>query len=161
MAASPPATREERIKAGYVLQFAGYVEWPSRAFSNDSAPLVFCVVGPAQFAAVLESTVAGRRKKNRPLLVRRLDRVEKARGCHLLYLSREEEQQAAQLKMLAGEPVLSIGESDSFLAQGGVINLVYADGSIRFDVNPKVAENSGIRISSHVLNLARQVAGTP
>ena len=44
-----------------------------------------------------------------------------------------------------GRSVLTVGETDSFLADGGMINFVIENRRVRFDINQKAAE--GIRLA--------------
>jgi hypothetical protein len=58
-------------------------------------------------------------------------------------------------------PVLTIGESTTFLDEGGLINLRLVDGRVRFDVNVDAANRVGVRFSSQLLRLALSVRGQP
>jgi len=53
--------------------------------------------------------------------------------------------------------MLTVGEGDDFPAAGGVIGLVIEDNKVRFDVNLEAAERAGLKISSKLLKLARNV----
>ena len=53
--------------------------------------------------------------------------------------------------------VLTIGEGDSFTTSGGVIGLLVEDRKLRFDVDTSAAEHAGLRVSSKILALSRNV----
>jgi hypothetical protein len=53
--------------------------------------------------------------------------------------------------------VLTIGESDQFLRDGGIVNFVIENGRVRFEVNQRVARDHGLSLSSKLLQLARSV----
>jgi hypothetical protein len=53
--------------------------------------------------------------------------------------------------------VLTVGESDSFLDQGGAINLFKKDGKVRFEVNLNAAQAARLQVNSRVLALADRV----
>ena len=57
----------------------------------------------------------------------------------------------------AGEPVLTLGTVDGFIARGGMVEIVNGDDSLRFDVNLKTLRAAQLGVSSQVLRLARQV----
>jgi hypothetical protein len=61
---------------------------------------------------------------------------------------------------VAGLPVLTVGEHEEFLTDGGMIRLFVEDNKVRFSINQKAADAAGILISSRLLRLARAVIGT-
>jgi hypothetical protein len=58
------------------------------------------------------------------------------------------------LAKVSGRPVLTLGETDSFPRRGGMIGLVKDEDHIEIVVNLQLAQRSGVKISSRVLNLA-------
>ncbi len=56
-------------------------------------------------------------------------------------------------------PILTIGDDDRFLDDGGIIRLRVVEGRVRFDVNAAAAQQAGLRISSQLLQLALSVRG--
>jgi hypothetical protein len=76
----------------------------------------------------------------------------------MLFLSSEEvRRQAVILKNLRGQPVLTVGESENFLSDGGMIQLHLEDDKVRFDINAGLADSSHLKISSRLLLLATSV----
>jgi hypothetical protein len=53
-------------------------------------------------------------------------------------------------------PILTVGESDDFLDQGGMFNLFFEDKQLRFEVNQTPAENAKLTVSSKLLRLAKK-----
>ncbi len=58
---------------------------------------------------------------------------------------------------MAGAPVLTVGESVTFLQSGGMVNFVTEQGHVKFDVSRRTAEARGLKFSSRLLRLARSV----
>ncbi len=56
---------------------------------------------------------------------------------------------------IGGRPVLTIGESDRMLAQGGVIRFYIEDNRTRFEVNTDAAQAARLKLSAKLLKLAR------
>jgi hypothetical protein len=54
-------------------------------------------------------------------------------------------------------PVLTVGETDNFLSDGGMIRFHFEADKIRFDINLDEAESSHLKISSRLLLLATSV----
>src|SRR5688500_18748603 len=85
LAATARAAPEYSIKAGYILLFTRYVEWPASAFATPTAPIVVCVLGADPFGSVLDETLAGQLSHKRPLSVRRVSNADAAEQCHVVF----------------------------------------------------------------------------
>lgn len=156
--AEETAVPEQQIKAAYILNFTRYASWPGAALADPRAPLVICLMGQgaSDIARQLQNRAAG----GRPLELRTPARIEDTGECHALYLGQSERQrQSALLARLRDQAVLTIGDSSSFLADGGIINMMLVEGSIRFEVNLAAAKRSGMSLNPRVLALADRVLG--
>ena len=58
---------------------------------------------------------------------------------------------------LKGSGVLTVGETQEFTADGGVINFKLKDGKVRFEIDVDAAGQEHLRISSKLLSLAQIV----
>jgi hypothetical protein len=50
-----------------------------------------------------------------------------------------------------------VGETRGFLANGGIINFVFDEERVQFEINHKAATRAGLRISSRLLGVAKSV----
>lgn len=149
---------EYQIKAAYLLNFTRYVEWPSQSFTAPEDPVTICVLGRDPFGTVLDATVRGRTTHGRPLNVRRIRTDREAAACHLVFMSRETWRTQRDLpKGLQGLGILTVGESDEFAQEGGVIGFVIQNETVRFVVNAEARDRAGLTISSRMLSLAAAV----
>jgi hypothetical protein len=143
------ASLEYRVKAAYLFNFTKFVDWPANAPPAD-APLTICVAGTSPFGHTLEETVRGELVSGRALTTRV---VREPDGCHVLFIPKRVA--AAPLLRQAGtRPILTVGESEEFLRDGGVINFVMQDGKVRFEISQDAAARAQLRISSRLLRLA-------
>lgn len=153
--AQDPVPLEYRVKAAYLLNFSRYVEWPAEAFASPAAPVVICVVGSNPFGRELDRAAAGQTSHGRPLVIRQVDNAGRARGCHMAFIGdREWRQEPGSIESLLERGTLTVGESERFARDGGVIGFLPRDGTIRFAVNVAARDRAGVRISSRVLTLA-------
>ena len=110
---APDESLEYRVKAAYLLNFTRYVEWPTPPASTTR--LSICVMGTDPFGRILDATVAGRTVQGRPLEVRRVQGAPGARGCEVVFVSRETwRRDPESLKALADAGSLTVGDSDQF-----------------------------------------------
>jgi hypothetical protein len=93
--------------------------------------------------------------RGRPIRVIRLESPVAATSCHIIYVPLAAVHPERILAATAGKPILTIGESDSFAARGGVIQLYVENHVVRFEINRAAAERNGLKISSRLLSLAR------
>jgi hypothetical protein len=159
---SPPAPlpTEYQVKAAFLYNFARFVEWPPEAQRDPGAPFLIAVLGHDPFGAVLDETVAGKTVAGRPIKVRRVPRVEDARDAQIVFVSPSERPNLATiLKALDRPGVLTVGDTDGFAMRGGAINFTVQARKVRFEINPVVAEQAGLKMSSQLLKLATLVVG--
>jgi hypothetical protein len=149
---------EYDVKAAFVLNFARYVEWPQ---SQRRPPLQICVLQTNPFGNRLEVVVSGEQWQGGAIEVRSVPDVRRGADCHLLYVPQAAAAGfAAAARTIAARPVLTVGEHERFLEQGGMIRLFLEDNRVRFAINQKAADSAGLLISSRLLRLARSVIGT-
>jgi hypothetical protein len=156
--AQEAAVPEEQLKAAFLYNFVRFVEWPETAFAAESTPLTICVSGDDDFTTKLGSLLKDKKAHNRSFVVKKLGAASEAANCHLVFVAKGDSRKTAAIAEAAqGKPVLLVGESDDFLTNGGMINIVQDEKQkqLRFDVAPKPAEKAGLTISSHLLRLAR------
>lgn len=149
---------EYKVKAAFIFHFAQLVDWPSGALSTIDPSINLCVFDDEPSLKELQSTLQGKLVKDRVLNVRLLSQPQGAQGCNILFLSGGgDRRQVAILKSLRGQPVLTVGETDSFVADGGMIRLRLQSNKFRFDINGAAADSSQLKISSRLLLLATSV----
>jgi len=146
---------ETAVKATDLYKFAAFVEWPPSAFAGPAEPAVLCVAGDDPFGPLLDQAVRGQRIGDRPIVVMRLDRVERGAACTILFAAPSRRQPPAEaLDRVRGQPVLTVTDEAGDPAARGMIDFVLRDGRVRFRIDPRAAERSGLVISSKLLSLA-------
>lgn len=150
--------KEYQVKAGLIFQFTRFVEWPKQKFSGTNDPIVIGVLGKNPFGPELENATQGRKTNGREFVIRAIDSVEAAKKTHLLFIGADYDRpQDVFHRALKGCGVLTIGESDSFFKQGGIISFIRAGDNVHFKINMDAADDAGLKISSHLQKLAKQV----
>jgi hypothetical protein len=151
---------EYRLKAAFMYQFPQFVEWPSATW-EDARTVQFCIAEPNPFGSELEQLVRGESLNGRPLSVKAVAGTDELVGCQLLFVGARSDVASAVLPAAIGKPILTVGEGDRFLDNGGIIALKIVDGRVRFEVHTANAQKAGLRISSQLLQLALTVRGGP
>lgn len=149
---------ESKLKAAIVSKFPQFVEWPATALAGrDTATL--CVAAPDPFGGDLQQLVEGETVGGRAIEVRTIDRDQDIDSCHLLFVPAGSAERRALLQRASTRPILTVGDDQRFLDEGGIVRLRLVDGRVRFDVNAAAAQRVGLRISSQLLQLAVTVRG--
>jgi hypothetical protein len=150
--ASTPS--EYEVKAAFLLNFIKFIEWPARPDENPTAPFPICIVGDDPFGPSLEHIVSGESQNDRRIVVERVDHVQPS--CRVLFIG-ESVKEPAKMIASAGPGVLTVGENERFIRDGGMIGFVVVNRRIRFDINQRAAVRGALEISSRLLNVARSV----
>jgi hypothetical protein len=156
--AETPALKEHELKAAFVYNFTKFVEWPSSSFRDPNAPFVVAVAGNSPCTAELEKIAKERKINGRQMIIKRVTTFEAAQDAQALFISASEESRSKDwLAAVRGRSVLTIGESELFCKQGGVINFLLEGEKIRFEINIDQAEASGLKVSAQLQKLAKTV----
>jgi hypothetical protein len=147
---------EYQVKAFFLYNFARYVEWPPESFKAANDPIVICILGQNPFGGALHQAIAGKVLDGRPFVVRQVLEIPPGGNCHILFVtSLERNRFRSMAGRLKGAGILSVGETQGFTADGGVIDFKLEDGKVRFEIDVDAAGREGLRISSKLLSLAQ------
>ncbi len=65
------------------------------------------------------------------------------------------------IERLRNRGVLTVGETDSFAKQRGMVGLVKKGNQIQIQINLEAARDAGIKISSRLMSVATLIDATP
>jgi hypothetical protein len=154
VAAAADGELEYKVKAGYIWNFAKFVDWPAQALP-ESAPITICVVGPDPFGEILENTVHDKSVLGHAFAVRHIAKGPVPPGCHIAFLAfADRKKQADMAQAAAASGALTVGDSRGFAELGGMIEFVIERNRIRFEINSGPAKSAGLRISSELMKLS-------
>jgi hypothetical protein len=151
--------REYPLKALFLYNFGGYIEWPADTFSSDQAPFVIGVLGSAPLESTLRELAATKTIAGRKIVVEQFLSAERIKPCQILFVTRNvsQPQQRMALEKLKNQHVLIVGESKGFAGQGGGVNFFIESNKVRFEINLESAKQHQLKISSKLLALAKIV----
>jgi hypothetical protein len=161
-AASGQTVDEYQVKAAFLYNFAKFVEWPALTFKNDKDPVRICVLGQNPFGSALGDAVRGKTVLGRPFVLIDILGADQVSDCQILFISASERKRLRSIFAELRTPgVLTVGETDGFAAQGGIVNFKLTDGRVHLEINVEAAGQAKLRINSSVLNLAQIVRTEP
>ncbi len=150
---------QQKIEAAYLFKFGGYITWPDKTFSGPNSPIVIGVAGSEAVAADLESLTDGRNIDGRPISVHRIRAGDALDGVHILFIAPGANRGDALIGAARGNPTLAVTEGADGLSRGADMTFVLVDNRVRFDVDLGTVQQSGLKLSSALLSVARNVSG--
>jgi hypothetical protein len=144
---------EYRLKAAFVYNFALFTEWPAAV----GASLNLCIVGQDPFGEEIDP-LQGKAVGARTITVQRKAGVDSLSGCQVVFISSSVIGSLSRvLDALHGTPVLTVADSPGASGQGVALNMSLEENKITFDANLRAARDAGVKLSSKLLRLAREV----
>lgn len=153
-AAAEQLASEGQLKAAYLVNFLKYVDWPPH-----QSQITLCVFGRSPLLTYL-AAYEGRPIGGRELRLRRVTSPEQFGNCQQLFVPAAQEARFATILLWTDRmPVLTVSDAEHFARDGGAISLIRADGRLQFDINTDTLARSGLKPTSQLMRLARQVFG--
>jgi hypothetical protein len=155
------ASIEDRVKSALLLNFARYIEWPASVWRSPADPVRVCVIGNDPFHGALSMTLSGHTAQDRPLVYENIRTASQALDCQIVFVSSEADDERSKiLEVLREKPVVTVGEGDNFIEQGGMILFRLSDeGKVQFEVNLPAVKSANVKMSSRMLASAEKVVG--
>ena len=157
MAVPAQEANEQLLKVAFIYNFAKFTTWPDSVFADAKAPITFCVIGKHEFGTAFDS-VQGKSVGGRTVVVKYLSSYRNKDECQLVYVAPSEKSRLPKIVSTSKEiHALTVSDIDGFGESCGIIRMVRgSDDRIGFEINVKAAEESGLKLSSKLLNLAKR-----
>lgn len=165
VSADRKALNVHQAQAVFLYKIISFIYWPDAAFETQESPFVIGVIGKDPFGHLLDAVVAGRKIRNRPIVVRRYGSQDGLdRNTHLLFVA---DSSLAELDSIIREIdranwrtiIIVPGES---VERGGVcISIQTTGGKLSFDVNIDSLRDRDVKMGASLLRLARKIHGAP
>ena len=142
------------VKAAFIYNFAKFTQWPDA----KAGRLTVGVIGRTSINGVLRTIINGKAVTGRELVVRETSaKADDLRAFHIIFVPVSEASRvAAIVERVAGAAVLTVGDSEHFLQDGGIVQFYIRENHVRFQIDADAASQAGLKISSQLLSLAKQ-----
>ena len=142
---------EYKIKAAFLINFMLYIE--SEEKENKVKNL--CLYRRDTFGEFIHQVLAEKSKNygNLNIIIRYINSGGHIDNCNSVFISVVDMQHINLEDLPKG--ILIIGETPDFLSSGGMINLFLEEDRVFFEINIDAINESGPKISSQLLKLAR------
>jgi hypothetical protein len=144
------ALDEYQVKAAFLYNFLKFVQWPA-----GQGPLTVAVLGDDPFDWRLDQVMKGRSVNGRDVVVKRIRPSDEVTAYHLVFVSASEAPHVRDIVERAQHaPVLTVGDTDRFVVDGGMVRLFVDGESVRFEIHVPALEQARLKASSQLLSLA-------
>jgi len=151
--AALPKKIEYDKKALYIYNLPNYVFWPHTVLSDK---FLIGILGESAMNSALAANVYGKKINNLPAIV---EPYAPANGkfYHMIFVAESKQKEFYKLqKSLKNQPVLLITENP-YLEKVGAHICFYVDGGkVKFNVNKKYIEKSGMNVSEQLIKFSAE-----
>jgi hypothetical protein len=149
------AVTPSALEAAFLFNFVKFTDWSG---VPPAAAIVLCVVNADQVGAALTNSVRGQTIDGHGLEVRLIKTEDPVSPCQLLFVPGSDARSVlAKIPGGRESPLLTVSDAAGFAKSGGIIELFQEGGRMRFAINVDTAQQSGVRLSSRLLDLAKIV----
>lgn len=143
------AESEDAVKAAFIYNFIGFVEWPKAVKQKDEAPTI-CVVGENDAVIAYLEEIGSKT----PVEVIKKGRDSRINDCHILYISSHNKGDVDYMVGKSqGEPILTVSDADGFVERGGVVGFFLKAGQVKIETSRSTIKKSGLVVDSELLEL--------
>lgn len=151
-----PLIRENYVKAVLLFNFTRYTQWPESVFLNADTPYRICVLGQNPFVGSLDAAVAGETVRGRGIETLGIDQLEQTLLCQVLFVGELNHYSLQEVLAYTNNyPILTVGDGENFILEGGMVAYFKQGSKVRFAVNPQAVSGAKLKISANLLQLAR------
>lgn len=152
------AGTEQELKIAFLYNFAKFVEWPEKQLVSGEPVFAICVIGNDKMHEMAGQLLQDKQVQGRKVVTAVPRSPEQVRKCQILFVDiSATERTEGEWGVMRNAPILTVGETERFVRQGGIIHFFVEEGTIRFAISPKAAERAELKISSKLLKLGRIV----
>ena len=156
---------EYKIKSGYLYNFTKFVTWPE----DNADTFNLCILGNDPFGHLIDP-IEQRSAFGRPIKLFRFPSIDSINAtsdlslhCHMLFVSSSIQDSPFMIKGKLGfrdiDNTLTIGDSETFAMQGGMIGFINRQGKIKLQINLKTIKEGGLKVSAKLLEVSELVEG--
>jgi hypothetical protein len=147
--------QNEKFKALFMYNFTKYIEWPQQARQGD---FVIGVLGNSPIVNELEIIATKQKIGTQNIVIKTYSSVDMIDNCQILYLPPSKSKQLSSvLTKIGGKAILIITDNPGLALQGAAINYVSDGDKIKYEINRKNIDKSGLSVSSALLSLGVSV----
>jgi phosphohistidine swiveling domain-containing protein len=145
---------ETRIRAAMLINLTKFIDWPAAKVSDAQKPFVIGYIGDEWVGRALNNLLSGKHAQGKSVVVQNISTPAQAAQCHILYVANSGRKQYKEMAPALYRAAVLIVSERQLGDSGIVIGLPLVDDNIQIQVDLKMAQSSGLTISSRLLHIA-------
>lgn len=143
---------EYYLKAAFIYRFIDYIEWPE---NQNETYFNIAILGDSPITTPLNEIADSKLAKNKRISVKEYQNLNAIGSPQILFISRNSSYAIEDILSRMGErSVLIITERAGYAQKGAHINFLSTENKLKFEVNLKVVNRTGLKFSSQLLRHA-------
>ena len=152
----------QRLAASFVSNFPAYVQWPAEVFAGHPDELYVGLIGDNPLGSAGQRYLAGRGWGSKRYVLEKLypgsyTREDLKKYQMLIFGNLEEKELKDLLKLIAKDPVLTVGETPGFLDDGGIIELRIQGTAVTWEVDMGHARRAQLVVDPRLVTYGRSM----
>ena len=149
------ATHRKAVALARVLSF---VQWPENQAGDGEGMFRLCVDGDSWLAYALAAETRTSTVSGRKIEVKFVQKEQELKSCQMLFVSHTKEQRYTWiLEEMKGTSALTVGETTGFVSAGGIVEFVFDQSPLKFEINLAAARTAGLKLDARLLAMAKRV----
>jgi hypothetical protein len=146
---------EYNLKAIFLYNLTRFTTWPKSVFESSDSKFNICIFGNDPFNDSLKTTVDNESIGEHDVIIKHISTLNDIRICQTLFLVQEEAYRQLDIISEANKyKILTVGDNDDFIKNGGMIEFFVAENKVRFSISPQAINENGLNINARVLAIA-------
>lgn len=145
------------LKTAFLYNFMLYTSWPKGSIQESAPEVTVCTIGHEQLGSALDQ-LKNKKVRNKAVVLNRLIDIKDVANCHLLYLAPSEQANYLTIyEQIKDMQVLTVSDFSRSFPPRAAISIEIEDKRLTFKVDMHTVNQSGLVVSSRLLNLAKEV----
>lgn len=144
----------ENVMAVYMFNFTKFLEWTG----SDQEYFNITVLGKSKITEPLRKIAEKENVSGKKIIVGEIKDIGQLKKCNMLFISTDDEDLVlAIIKKTAENKLLTVSNAKGFAEKGVCINFIMTEEKMKFEINRRAIEKTGIVVNSRLLSLAVKV----
>ena len=139
------------MKGIFIISFAKNVNWPDDYLNGD---FIIGVYGDQDLFNQLYKSYTGKLIGSQKIKVKFYNDLSKITDSHLFFVSEEKNGNINKVRKILPPHTLLVSEGADLVSTGSIINFIYVQSSLKFQVNKTKAEENDLKIGQQLQKLA-------
>ena len=142
-----------KMKSMYIYQVAKNVYWPKAYTTGD---FTIGIYGSEELFNFLNTSFKDKSLGQQKIKFTLYKSSSEINDCHLLFISKDQNSVISKLKNTLNAKTFLVTEGDNLASTGSMINFIYVQNRLKFEINKSQAEKKDFTIGQTLTKLAYQ-----